>query len=44
MMDCIRDLLINCNHLKELFILSNITYNYQTYLKIEKIILNIIDN
>ena len=41
MADCIRGLLINCSHLKELFIVSNITYNYQTYLKIEKIFLNI---
>ena len=42
MMDCIRSLLINCSHLKELFILSNITFNYQTHLKIEKIFLNMI--
>ena len=37
MTDCIRSLLINSSYLKELFILSNITFNYQTYLKIEKI-------
>ena len=41
MMDCIRSLLINYSHLKELFILSNITFNYQAYLKIEKIFLKI---
>ena len=29
----IRSLLINCSHLKELFILSNITFHYQSYLK-----------
>ena len=34
MTDCIRSLLINCSHLKELFILSNITFHYQLYLKI----------
>ena len=37
MTDCIRSLLINSSYLKELFILSNITFNYQTYLEIEKI-------
>ena len=42
MTDCIRSLLINSSHLKELFILSYITFSYQTYLKIEKIFLNII--
>ena len=31
MTDCIRSLLINCSHLKELFILSNITFHYQSY-------------
>ena len=44
MTDCIRSLLINCSHLKELFILSNITFNYQTHLKIEKIFLILIVN
>ena len=44
MTDCIRSLLINSSHLKELFIMSNITFNYQTYLKIEKIFLNMIDD
>ena len=44
MTDCIRSLLINSSHLKELFILSNITINYQTYLKIENIFLNMIDD
>ena len=44
MTDCIRSLLINNSHLKEFFILSNITFNYQTYLKIEKIFLNMIDD
>ena len=44
MTDCIRSLLINNSHLKKLFILSNITFNYQTYLKIENIFLNMIDN
>ena len=39
MTDCIRSLLINSSHLKELFILSNSTFNYQKYLKIEKIFL-----
>ena len=34
MTDCIRSLLINCSHLKEHFILSNITFHYQSYLKI----------
>ena len=34
MTDCIRSLFINCSHLKELFILSNITFHYQSYLKI----------
>ena len=34
MTDCIRSLLINCSHLKELFILSNITFHHQSYLKI----------
>ena len=33
MTDCIRSLLINCSHLKELFILSNITFHHQSYLK-----------
>ena len=44
MTDCIRSLLINSSHLKELFILSNITFNYQIYLKIKKIFLNMIDD
>ena len=44
MTDCIRSLLNNSSHLKELFILSNITFIYQTYLKIEKIFLNMIDD
>ena len=44
MTDCISSLLINSSHLKELFILSNITFNFQTYLKIEKIFLNMIDD
>ena len=44
MTDCIRSLLINCSHLKELFILSNITFHYETYLKIKNIFLNMIDN
>ena len=44
MTDCIRSLLINSSYLKELFILSNITFNYQTYLKIEKIFLNMIED
>ena len=44
MTNCIRSLLINSSHLKELFILSNITFNYQTYLKIEKIFSNMIDD
>ena len=44
MTDCIRSFLINSSHLKELFILSNITFNYQTYLKIEKYILKMIDD
>ena len=44
MTDCIISLLINSSHLKELFILSNINFNYQTYLKIEKIFLNMIDD
>ena len=44
MTNCIRILLINSSQLKELFILSNITFNYQTYLKIEKIFLNMIDD
>ena len=43
MTDCIRSLLINCSQLKELSILSNITFNYETYLKIEKIFLNMIE-
>ena len=34
MTDCIRSLLINCSHLKEFFILSNITFYHQSYLKI----------
>ena len=42
MTDCIRSLLINSSYLKEIFILSNITFNYQTYLEIEKIYLNMI--
>ena len=29
---CIISLLVNCSHLKELFILSNITFHYQSYL------------
>ena len=34
MMDCIRrSLLINSGHLKELSILSNITFHYQSYFK-----------
>ena len=44
MTDCIRSLLINSSHLKKLFILSNITFNYQTYPKIEKIFINMIDD
>ena len=44
MKDCIRSLLINSSHLIELFILSNINFNYETYLKIEKIFLNMIDD
>ena len=44
MTDCIRSLLINSSCLKEIFILSNITFNYQTYLEIEKIYLNMIDD
>ena len=44
MMDCIRSLLINCSHLKELFILSNITFHYQSYLKISFQFLNMFDN
>ena len=44
MMDCIRSLLIISSHLKKLFILSIITFNYQTYLKIEKIFVNMIDD
>ena len=34
MTDCIRSLLINCSHLKELSILSNITFHHLSYLKI----------
>ena len=34
MMDSIRSSLINCSHLKELSILSNITFPHQSYLKI----------
>ena len=36
MTDCIRSLTdyINCSHLKELYILSNITFHHQSYLKI----------
>ena len=34
MTDCIRSLLNNCSHLKEFFILSNITFYHQSYLKI----------
>ena len=44
MTDSIRSLLINCSHLKELFILSNITFNYQSYLKIYFQILNMFGN
>ena len=33
MTDCIRSLL-NCSHLKVIFILSNITFHYQSYFKI----------
>ena len=44
MTDCIRSLLINCNHLKELFILSNITFHHQSYLKISFQFLNMFDN
>ena len=35
MTDCIRRLLINCSHLKELFIINHIkkNYYYQSYLK-----------
>ena len=35
MTDCIRSLIIwpNCSHLKELFILSDITFHHQSYLK-----------
>ena len=45
MTDCIRSLLINSiSHLKELFILFNISFNYQAYLKIEKIFLNMISD
>ena len=44
MTDCIRSLLINSSLFKELFILSHINFNYQTYLKIEKIFLNMIDD
>ena len=44
MTDCIRSLLINSSYLKEIFILSNIIFNYQTYLEIEKIYLNMIDD
>ena len=34
MTDCIRSSLINYSNLKELFNLSNITFHYQSYLKI----------
>ena len=46
MTDCIRSLLINSSHLKELFILFRYiyTFNYQTYLKIEKLFLNMIED
>ena len=44
MTDGIRSLLINCSHLKELFILSNITFNYQSYLKISFQFLNMFGN
>ena len=44
MTDGIRSLLINCIHLKELFILSNITFNYQLYLKISFQFLNTFGN
>ena len=46
MTDCIRSLLINCSHLKEIFILSNITFHYQSqsYLKISFQFLNMFDN
>ena len=44
MTDGIRSLLINCSHLKELFILSNITFNYQSYLKIYFQFLNMFGN
>ena len=35
MTDCIRSLIIrpNCSHLKELFILSDISFHHQSYLK-----------
>ena len=45
MTDCIKSLLISCSHLKELFILSNISYfKLSKHLKIEKIFLNMIDD
>ena len=44
MTDCIRSLLINCSHLKELSILSNITFHYLSYLKISFQFLNMFDN
>ena len=44
MTDCIRSLLINCSHLKELFILSNTTFHHQSYLKISFQFLNTFDN
>ena len=48
MTDCIRSLLINCtclpSHLKEHFILSNITFHHQSYLKISFQFLNMFHN
>ena len=44
MTDGIRSLLINCSHLKELLILSNITFNFQSYLKIYFQFLNMFGN
>ena len=45
MTDCIRSLLINSSHSKELsFCLTLAIFNYLTYLKIEKIFLNMIDD
>ena len=34
MTNCIRSLLNNCGHLKEFFVLHNIIFHYQSYLKI----------